>query len=81
VAVPVSLPAAVGLAAAAITATLVEAPGPSLLLALVTVPVALYAALVAPRLAVPLALTAVVAGVGVVIYWIYALISALSRGG
>jgi hypothetical protein len=81
VAVPVSPVAAAGLAAAAIAATVVEAPGRSLLLALVTVPVALYGVLVAPRSAVPFALAAAVVGVGVVVYWIYALISALSKGG
>jgi hypothetical protein len=74
-----SLPIATGLAAAAITATLAEAVGLSLLLALLTIPVALYAALATSRLAVPLALTAAAAGVGVIAYWIYALISALAK--
>ena len=75
------LPIATGLAAAAVTATFAEAVGLSLLLALVTIPVALYAALLAPKLAVPFALAAAAAGVGVIAYWIYALISALAKGG
>jgi hypothetical protein len=74
-----SLPIATGLAAAAITATFAEAVGLSLLLALLTIPVALYAALATSRLAVPLALTAAAAGVGAIAYWIYALISALAK--
>jgi hypothetical protein len=79
--VPVSLVVAAGLATGAVAATLVEAPAVSVLLAVFAVPVALYAALAAPRFAIPLALTAAVAGVGVVVYWIYTLISALSKGG
>ena len=78
---PVSLVVAAGLATAAVAATLAEAPAPSVLAAVITVPFALYAALAAPRFAVPLALTAAVAGVGVVVYWIYTLISLLSKGG
>jgi hypothetical protein len=72
-----SLPITTGLAAAAVTATFAEAVGLSLLLALVTIPVALYAALATSRLAVPLALTA--AAAGAIAYWIYALISALAK--
>ena len=79
--VPVSLVVAAGLATAAVAATLAEAPAPSILVAVITVPFALYAALAAPRFAVPLALTAAIAGIGVVIYWIYTLISLLSKGG
>jgi hypothetical protein len=60
---------------------LVEAPAVSVLLAVVTVPVALYAALATPTFGVPLALTAAVAGVAVVVYWIYLLLSELSKGG
>jgi len=48
-------------------------------LAIVTVPVALYAALATPTFGVPLALTAAVAGVAVVVYWIYLLLSELSK--
>jgi hypothetical protein len=77
----VSLIVAAGLATAAVAATLAEAPAPSVFVAVITVPFALYAALAAPRFAVPLALTAAAAGVGVVIYWIYTLISLLSKGG
>jgi hypothetical protein len=51
-----------------------------MLLADVTVSVALYAALATPKFSVSLALTAAVAGVGVVVYWIYPLISVLSKG-
>jgi hypothetical protein len=60
---------------------MVEAPALSVLLAVVTVPVALYAALATPTFAVLLAITAAVTGVAVVAYWVYALISALSNGG
>ena len=74
-----SLPIATGLAAAAITATFAQAIGLALFLALVAIPIALYAALATSRLAVPLALTVAAAGVGVIAYWIYALISALSK--
>ena len=79
--VRVSLVVATGLATAAVAATLVEAPALSVLLAVITVPFALYAALAAPRFAVPLAVAAAVAGIGVVVYWIYTLISVLSKGG
>jgi hypothetical protein len=60
--------------------TFAGAPAVSVLLAVVTLPVALYAALGAPTVAVPLALAAAAAAVGVVGYWIYALISAISNG-
>ena len=71
---------AAALAAAAVISTFAEAPALSVLLAVVTLPVALYSALGAPRLLVPFALAAAVAAVGVVGYWIYALISVLSKG-
>ena len=77
---PVPLFIAVALAAAAVTCTVAEAPGMSVLLAVVTLPVALYAGLAAQRLAVLFALAAAVAAVGVVGYWIFALISVLSKG-
>lgn len=71
---------AAALAAAAVIAIFAEAPAPSVLLAVITLPVALYAVLVAPTFATPIGLAAAVAAVGVVGYWIYALISVLSRG-
>jgi hypothetical protein len=77
----VPLVVAAGLATAAVAATLAEAPAAGVFAAVITVPFALYAALAAPRFAVPLALAAAVAGIGVVIYWIYTLISLLSKGG
>ena len=77
---PVPLFVAATLAAAAVSLTFAEAPALSILLALVALPVALYAALAGPRFAVPLALAAAVAAVGVVGYWIYALITAISEG-
>ena len=64
-----------------VAATLAEAPAPGVFAAVITVPFALYAALAAPRFAVPIALTAAIAGIGVVIYWMYTLISLLSKGG
>jgi hypothetical protein len=70
---------AAALAAAAVTSTFAEAPALSVLLAVVTLPVALYAAFAAPRFAVPLALAAAVVAVGVVGYWIYALVSLLAK--
>jgi hypothetical protein len=79
--IPVSLFIAAGLATAAVIATVVEAPALGVLLGVVTVPVALYAALATPAFGVPLALTAAVAGVAVVVYWIYLLLSELSKGG
>jgi hypothetical protein len=79
--IPVSLIVAAGLATAAVTLTFAQAvPALSVLLAVVTLPAALYAALVAARFAVPLALGAAAADVGVVGYWIYALFSAISKG-
>jgi hypothetical protein len=77
---PVPLFVAAALAAVAVSLTLADRPTLSVLLAVVTLPVALYAALAAPRFAVPLALAAAGAAVGVVGYWIYALISAISKG-
>ena len=77
---PVPLLVAAALAAAAVSLTFAEEPALSVLLAVVTLPVALYAALAAPRFAVPLALVAAVVAVGVVGYWIYELISAISKG-
>jgi hypothetical protein len=71
---------AAALAVVAVSLTFAEAPALSVFLAVVTLPVALYAALAAPRFAVPLALAAAVAAVGVVGYWIYVLISAISKG-
>jgi hypothetical protein len=76
-----SLLIAAALATAAVTATFAEAPALSVLLAVATVPVALYAALATPPFGVPVALAAAVAGVAVVVYWIYLLLSELSKGG
>jgi hypothetical protein len=77
---PVPLFVAAALAAVAVSLTFAEAPALSVLLAVVTLPVALYAALAAPRFTVPLALAAAVAAVSVIGYWIYELISAISKG-
>jgi hypothetical protein len=77
---PVPLFVAAALAGVAISLTFAEAPALSVLLAIVTVPIALYAALAAPRLVVPFALAAAFAAVGVVGYWIYVLISVISKG-
>jgi hypothetical protein len=73
----VALVLALGLAAGAVAAAVGDPPALSTFLGLITVPVALYAALAAPAIAVSLALGAAGAGVVVIGYWIYVLITAL----
>ncbi|MEJ7567156.1 MAG: hypothetical protein WKF41_02725 [Gaiellaceae bacterium] len=46
-------------------------------LGMITVPVALYAALATRRIGVPVALSAAFAGIVVIAYWIYVWVSAL----
>lgn len=46
-------------------------------LGMTTVPVALYAALATRRIGVPVALSAALAGIAVIAYWIYVWVSAL----
>lgn len=73
----VALFLAVSLAAGAIAAAAADIPALSVFLGLVTVPVALYAALAAPLIAVALALGAACAGAAVIGYWIFVLLTAL----
>jgi hypothetical protein len=73
----VALVLALGLAAGAFASAVGDTPALSIFLGLITVPVALYAALAAPAIAVSLALGAAGAGVVVIGYWIYVLITAL----
>jgi hypothetical protein len=66
------------LAAGAVAAALAGSAGLSVFLALITLPVALYAALAAPRGGLPIALAAALTGVGVMIFWGYTIVSAIS---
>lgn len=65
------------LAAAAVTASLADVPALGVFLGMITVPVALYAALATRRIGVPVALSAALAGIAVIAYWIYVWVSAL----
>lgn len=73
----VSLVLATALTAAALATAVAEIPALSIFLGMVTVPVALYAALATRPIAMAVALADACAGVGVIVYSIYALIAAL----
>jgi hypothetical protein len=65
------------LAVAALVASLAGIPALGVFLGMITVPVALYAALATRPAGVPVALSAALAGIVVIGYWIYILMSAL----
>jgi hypothetical protein len=73
----VALVLATALAAGAVAAAVADIPALSIFIGMITVPVALYAALATPPIGALVALADGFAGVAVIAYWIYALIKAL----